>query len=114
MDKTPGSIVSSFYYYYDVKVLAEMAKVLGKQADAKVYGDLAAAIKTAFHREYFDPKTRNYANGTQTANALPLFLDMVPDGERGGVWGTCSTTSSIRTTPISRPALSAPSTSWSS
>jgi alpha-L-rhamnosidase len=88
VDRTPGNIVSSFYYYYDVKILAEIAKVLGKEADAKAYGDLAAAIKTAFHREYFDPKTRGYANGTQTANALPLFLDLVPDAERGSVWGS--------------------------
>jgi alpha-L-rhamnosidase len=88
VDRTPGNIVSSFYYYYDVKILAEMAKVLGKEADAKAYGDLAAVIKTAFHREYFDPKTRSYANGTQAANALPLFLDMVPEAERGGVWGS--------------------------
>jgi alpha-L-rhamnosidase len=88
VDRTPGDIVSSFYYYYDVKVLAEMAKVLGKEADAKAYGDLASAIKTAFHREYFDPKTRSYANGTQTANTLPLFLDLVPEKMRGSVWGS--------------------------
>jgi len=87
VDRTPGDIVSSFYYYYDVKVLAEMAKILGKEADAKAYGDLASAIKTAFHREYFDPKTRSYANGTQTANTLPLFLDLVPEKMRGAVWG---------------------------
>jgi alpha-L-rhamnosidase len=88
VDRTPGDIVSSFYYYYDVKVLAEMAKVLGKEGDAKAYGNLAGVIKIAFHREYFDPKMRGYANGTQTANALPLFLDMVPEGERGSVWGS--------------------------
>jgi alpha-L-rhamnosidase len=88
VDRTPGDIVSSFYYYYDVKVLAEMAKVLGKEAEAKAYGDLASAIKTAFHREYFDPKTRSYANGTQTANTLPLFLDLVPEKMRGAVWGS--------------------------
>jgi alpha-L-rhamnosidase len=87
VDKTPGSIVSSFYYYYDVRVLADMAKVLGKDADVKTYADLAAAIKAAFHREYFDPKTRNYVNGTQTANTLALFLDLVPESERGAVWG---------------------------
>jgi len=87
VEKTPGSLVSSFYYYYDVKVLAEMARTLGKAADAKAYEDLAAAIKASFHREYFDPKTRSYGNGTQTANALPLFLDMVPEAERGAVWG---------------------------
>jgi len=87
VEKTPGSLVSSFYYYYDIKILAEMARILGKEADTRVYGDLAAAVKSAFHREYFDSKTRSYANGTQTANALPLFLDMVPEAERGGVWG---------------------------
>ncbi len=87
VEKPPGSIVSSFYYYYDVQILSEMAAVLGKETEAKTYRDLAARIKTAFHQEYFDPKTGSYANGTQTANALPLFLDMVPKSVRGAVWG---------------------------
>jgi alpha-L-rhamnosidase len=87
VDKTPGSLVSSFYYYYDVTVLAEMAKILGKEPDAKLYGELADKIKMAFHREYFDPKTKNYANGTQTANTLPLFLGLAPEAEKGAVWG---------------------------
>jgi alpha-L-rhamnosidase len=64
-----------------------MAAILGKETDARTYRELAAAVKTAFHREYFDPKTGSYANGTQTANALPLFLDMVPKESRGAVWG---------------------------
>ncbi len=85
--KTPGSIVSSFYYYYDVRVLADMAKVLGRVEDAKTYAELAERIKIAFHREYFDPKTRNYANGTQTANTLALFLGLAPETDRGAVWG---------------------------
>jgi alpha-L-rhamnosidase len=87
VDKTPGAIVSSFYYYYDVRVLADVAAVLKRQADARSYAELAAAIKEAFHAEYFDPKSKNYANGTQTANALALFLDLAPEAERGTVWG---------------------------
>ncbi len=83
MDKTPGSIVSSFYYYYDVRVLADMAKVLGKMQDAQAYGDLAEKIKAAFHKEYFDPKTKNYANGTQTANTLALFLGLRARSRQG-------------------------------
>ncbi|MDD8015853.1 MAG: family 78 glycoside hydrolase catalytic domain [Acidobacteriota bacterium] len=86
IEKCPESLVSSFYYYNDVKILAEMAGILGKTADAKSYGLLSERIKTAFHREYFDPKTRSYGP-TQTANVLPLFLDMVPENERGAVWG---------------------------
>jgi alpha-L-rhamnosidase len=88
LERTPGSLVSSFYFYYDVKILADMARTLGKTVDARAYDDLAAAIKAAFHREYFDPKTRRYGNGTQTADTLPLFLDMVPQAEQGAVWGS--------------------------
>ena len=87
VEKTPGSIVSSFYYYYDVKILAEMAGVLGKDKDEKAYSQLAEQIKQAFNKQYFDPQTKNYANGTQTANTLPLFLDIAPDSERGSVFG---------------------------
>jgi len=87
VEKTPGSLVSSFYYYYDVKILADAARVLNKAADAKSYADLAETIKTVFHAEYFDPKTRNYSGGTQTANALALFLELAPPGDRGAVWG---------------------------
>jgi alpha-L-rhamnosidase len=87
VDKTPGSLVSSFYYYYDVKVLADAARILGKQKDAETYSQLAAQVKHAFHKQYYNPQTKSYANGTQTANTLPLFLDLVPEAERGAVWG---------------------------
>ena len=87
VEKCPGSIVSSFYYYYDVKILADAARVLGKAQDASAYDRLAADIRTAFNREYFDPKTGDYAGGTQTANTLPLFLDIATDRERGAAWG---------------------------
>ena len=87
VDKTPGSIVSSFYYCYDVRVLADMAKLLGKEQDARVYSELAERLKSAFHKEYFNPQSKNYANGTQTANTLALFLGLVPEAERAAVWG---------------------------
>lgn len=87
IDKSPGSLVSSFYYYYDVRILAEIAKILGKEKEAEEYSNLAASIKEAFNREYFDAVTRNYAGGSQTANTLPLFLDLAPEQYRRSVWG---------------------------
>ena len=44
-------------------------------------------IKKAIHKKYFDPENKTYANGTQTANTLPLFVDIVPDEEIGAVFG---------------------------
>ncbi|RPJ00805.1 MAG: alpha-L-rhamnosidase, partial [Candidatus Aminicenantes bacterium] len=86
VEKCPGSIVSSFYYYYDVKVLADVARVVGKTAEAAIYDKLAAEIRMAFNKEFYNPKTGDYADGTQTANTLPLFLEMPTEKERGA-WG---------------------------
>jgi alpha-L-rhamnosidase len=87
VDKTPGSLVSDFYYYYDMRILSDIAAVLGNSKDAAESAKRAEEIKTAFHAEFFDPRTGNYANGTQTANALALFLELGPDGARGSAWG---------------------------
>jgi alpha-L-rhamnosidase len=87
VEKTPGALVSDFYYYYDVQVLAKIATLLGKSEDAQTYTQLNAQIKDAFHREFFDPKRGVYANGTQTANTLALFLDLVPKDTQGAVSG---------------------------
>ena len=86
IEKCPGSIVSSFYYYYDVKILADAARLIGKAQDAALYDKLAVDIRTAFNREYYNPKTGDYADGTQTANTLPLYLGIGTEKE-GGAWG---------------------------
>jgi alpha-L-rhamnosidase len=78
LEPTPGAEVSDFYYYYDTLLLSKMAAALGKSADAGIYAERAGQIKDAFNEEFFDPERGVYTTGTQTANALPLFLDMVP------------------------------------
>ncbi|MBZ5562838.1 MAG: family 78 glycoside hydrolase catalytic domain, partial [Acidobacteriia bacterium] len=70
--KTPGALVSDFYYYWDVQILAKAAQLLGKSDDAQTYSQLGAQIKEAFNKEFYDAKTGEYANGTQTANTLAL------------------------------------------
>jgi alpha-L-rhamnosidase len=85
VENTPGELVSDAYYYHDVQLLSKIAGLLGKSADAQTYAQLAAQIKDAFHREFYNAKSGAYANGTQTANTLPLFLDLVPEDQRSRV-----------------------------
>jgi alpha-L-rhamnosidase len=85
IEKTPGSLVSTFFYGYCTDILAKMAEALDKKDDAENYRTLAAEIKRAFHQKYFDADTNNYANGTQTANALALYLGTTPREKRGAV-----------------------------
>lgn len=87
IEPTPGELVSDAYYYYDVQLLAKMAGILGKSADAQTYAQLATQIKDAFNREFYDAKRGVYATGTQTANTLPLFLGLVPPEAKEAVGG---------------------------
>jgi len=85
VEHTPGNLVSSFFYYYDILLLNNIADILGKKGDAKSYRDLAEKIKIAFHEKYYDSETQNYGSGSQTSNTLPLYLDMVPEEDLGGI-----------------------------
>ncbi len=87
IEPTPGALVSDFYFYYDTEILANVAKILGHASDAETYSSLAEQIKTAFNQAFLNSETGVYANGTQTAQALPLFLGLVPPKERGRVMG---------------------------
>ena len=46
---------------------------------------LAGNIKEAFNRRFFDSASNQYAAGSQTSNALPLYLDMVPQDKTPAV-----------------------------
>ena len=65
--------------------MARVAVALGKSDDASRYSALAESIKGVLNREFFDESTDNYATGSQTANAFPLVLGIVPEGHRDGV-----------------------------
>jgi len=80
----PVSVVTAFYYY-DTVILAKAAGVLGKRPEAEKYTALANQIKTAFNGTYYDAKKRQYEQGTQFANAFPLFLGLVEPANQAAV-----------------------------
>lgn len=84
--KTPGSLVSTFYYYWSTDVTARAAEILGRKEEAANYRRRARAIAEAFHRKFYNAENRSYANGAQTANLLPLFLEIAPKEVRSAVW----------------------------
>lgn len=82
---TPKAVTATSIYYYDVKLMAEMAAILGKEGDQIYYKDLAEQVKTAFNGEFYDHATGAYSLGSQTAYAMPLFFGMVEDSCRSRV-----------------------------
>ncbi|MEI7647908.1 MAG: family 78 glycoside hydrolase catalytic domain, partial [Actinomycetes bacterium] len=82
---TPKALTATAIYYADVMVLAKTAKLLGKTADAAAFTTLAGNIYKAFNAKFHDAATGGYATGSQTANAMPLVLGLVPELQRSKV-----------------------------
>jgi alpha-L-rhamnosidase len=83
--RTPVVQTSTAGYYYCVMAVVRAARLLGKAGDAAEYEQLARNIKASFNSHFFDSRTGFYAKDSQTAQVLPLWLDMVPVGKKAVV-----------------------------
>ena len=78
---TPVPLVATAHYIYDLQLVAEAARMTGRKADAKKYGALYQKTVDAFNRHFYKPDSCYYGTGSQTSNALPLFLGICGDNK---------------------------------
>ena len=78
---TGKDLIATAFFAHSTDLVARTARVLGKDADAVKYETLVADIKKAFVREFVSPAGRVGEN-TQTAYALALQFDLLPEAER--------------------------------
>lgn len=74
---TPMGLTATAYYYYDLQILQKAALLLGKRADADKYASLAKEVKQAFNSKFFDREKMQYGSGSQTSNAMPVYMGLV-------------------------------------
>lgn len=82
---TPVPLVATAYYYSDIKMLAQSAKVVGNWHDEKHYTALAEEVKQAFNHKFFDEELKTYGTGSQAANAIALHMGLVPQQHKSAV-----------------------------
>lgn len=85
---TNNEYTSTAYYYLDYMLMARFATLLGK--DAAPYRQKANLLKDLVNKKFFNPETGVYAEGTQTAQAIALYLGIVPEGKEQLVAGKLS------------------------
>jgi alpha-L-rhamnosidase len=76
---TPGNMISTGYLYYCARLLSDMAGVMGKAGEVAHYRKLAAEIRAAFNRAYWNEQTGGYASNNQASNAFALYMGMVDE-----------------------------------
>ena len=81
----PANTVANAFAYWDLTLLAELARYLDRNREADEYRALARELKAAFHRELFDPETGRYRDhadsrhGSFHASMFALAFGLVPD-----------------------------------
>ena len=76
---TPGKMISTGYLYYCAQILSDMAKIVGRDADANRYAKLAGEIYAAFNREYWNEQTGGYASNNQACNSFALYMGLADE-----------------------------------
>ena len=82
---TPIALTATAFYYQDAVILARAAALLGRGDDQTQYEALAARIKAAFNRKFWNADARQYATGSQCANSIPLVMGLVAPADRPAV-----------------------------
>ena len=82
---TPKNLTATAVYYQDATALSNMASVLGNTTDAANYSQVAANIASAFNTAFYNSASGYYSNDTQTSNAMPLALGIVPAANQASV-----------------------------
>lgn len=82
---TSKGLTATAIYYQDLTALARIAQLLDKTGDAEDFSARAVRVKTAFNMRLFHPDTNSYDFGSQTAEAMPLVLGLVPKAHRQAV-----------------------------
>jgi alpha-L-rhamnosidase len=79
---TPAPITATAFLFDDAQHLAGIARLLGKDSEAKQFADKAAAIRERYNREFLKTDPVSYSTGSQAALALPLVIGLAEPKDR--------------------------------
>ena len=82
---TGKGLTATAIYYQDLQTLAATASLLGKETDARSFRNEAVEVRESFNHHLLHADTATYDRGSQTAQAMPLVLGLVPDNLRKAV-----------------------------
>jgi len=75
---TNTDLISTAFFAHSTDLLRRSAEILGRQNDARKYGELFEAVRQAFQREYVTRGGRVMSD-TQTSYLLALQFGLLPD-----------------------------------
>lgn len=82
---TPMGITGTAIYYHDLQIMERIANILHKKADALTYAALATEVRKSFNDAFLNKETKQYGTGSQTANAMAIYMELVEPSDKAAV-----------------------------
>ncbi|MEG1886868.1 MAG: family 78 glycoside hydrolase catalytic domain, partial [Oscillospiraceae bacterium] len=87
---TPGSLVSTAFFYLSAKLISKIAGILDEKSDQAQYSEKAAEIYGAFQKEFYSREHGCYGfikeiGGSQASQAIALRFSLVPAEHKSAV-----------------------------
>jgi alpha-L-rhamnosidase len=82
---TQVPFVATAYYFYALKYLVKSAELVGNKYDVVHYDALAKEVRKVLNTKLFNAETKQYATGSQTANAMAVYMEIVEPENRQAV-----------------------------
>ena len=79
---TPVPLVATAHYIFDLQLLTRAAEMTGHKADVEKYSALLKDVTDSFNRTFYKPDSCYYGTGSQTSNALPLYLGLTGENKQ--------------------------------
>lgn len=82
---TPKGVTATAMYYYDLSILTKVAGILGRREDAQRYEAQSELVHAAYNKAFFNDSTKQYATGSQAANAMSVYMGLVAPENKAAV-----------------------------
>jgi alpha-L-rhamnosidase len=82
---TSRGLTATAIYYQDIVALERTARLLRDGEAERKMAALRSSVGKAFQQRFYHPEQHSYDRGSQTANAMPLVLGLVPPHDRTAV-----------------------------
>lgn len=78
VDLRPTPVSAASAWYHHVKIITELARILGKDEDVKKYQALSENIKKAFIEKFVNKEIGVVYTGTEGSQVFALYYDLLP------------------------------------
>lgn len=82
---TPLGVTATAVLIADLDILQRAAVILGHPDEAARFSAQSNLTRLAFQKAFYKPAENTYATGSQTSLAMPLALDIAPQGARQSI-----------------------------